>query len=153
MTTTETTSRPDLDQPTAPAGGLPGAVLRRVVEHIDANLHRDPRLAELGALAHMSTFHFARLFKASTGLSPHRFIVARRLDRAKALLTTDVAPIAAISRTVGFRTPSHFTTVFRRSTGMTPSVYRSTAPAPDPPPVTSGSPSAEPSPGQSWEHS
>jgi AraC-like DNA-binding protein len=95
----------------------------------------------------MSMFHFARLFKASTGLSPHRFIVARRLDRAKALLTTDVAPVAAIGRTVGFRTPSHFTTVFRRSTGMTPSVYRWTAPAPGPPPVASGSPSVEPSPG------
>lgn len=110
-----------------PAGGLPGATLRRVVEHIDANCHRDPRLAELSALAHMSTFHFSRLFKRSTGLSPHRFVVDRRIDHAKAMLAVDGLAIAAISRAVGFRTPSHFATVFRRFTGMTPSAYRCAA--------------------------
>jgi AraC family transcriptional regulator len=113
----------------APASGLPGAALRRVLEHIGANLHRDPRLSELSALAHMSSFHFARLFKRSTGLSPHRFVVGRRIDHAKELLAADGVSIAAISRTVGFRTPSHFTTVFRRSTGVTPSAYRSVAQA------------------------
>ena len=112
------------------AGGLPGATLRRVLEHIDANCHRDLRLAELSALAHMSAFHFARLFKRSTGLSPHRFVVERRIDRAKARLTTDTVPIATIAQAVGFRTPSHFTTAFRRSTGVTPSTYRSAAHGP-----------------------
>jgi AraC family transcriptional regulator len=111
----------------APANGLPGATLRRVVEHIDANAHRAPRLSELSALAHMSTFHFARLFKRSTGLSPHRFVVGRRIDHAKVLLAADDLSIAAISRAAGFRTPSHFTTVFRRAAGMTPSAYRSAA--------------------------
>ena len=52
---------------------LPGGVLRRVLEHIDANRHRALSLSELSALAHMSTFHFARLFKQSTAVSPHRF--------------------------------------------------------------------------------
>ena len=108
----------------APAHGLPGAALRRVLEHIDANLDRSPRLSELSALAHMSRFHFARLFKRSTGVSPHRFVVGRRIDHAKALLAARGTPIATIGRTVGFRTPSHFTNVFRRSTGMTPTVYR-----------------------------
>jgi len=98
-----------------------------VLEHIDANRHRCPRLSELSALAHMSAFHFARLFKQSTGLPPHRFVVGRRIGHAKELLVTDGASIAAIARIVGFRTPSHFTTVFRRSTGVTPSAYRSTA--------------------------
>src|SRR5207245_348241 len=51
---------------------LPGGVLRRVLEHIDANRHRALSLSELSALAHMSTFHFARLFKQSTGVSTHR---------------------------------------------------------------------------------
>jgi AraC family transcriptional regulator len=127
MTTTETSLPAGAEAALAPASGLPGAALRRVLEHIDANLHRDPRLAELSALAHMSTFHFARLFKRSTGLSPHRFVVARRIDHAKELLAVDGPSIAAISGTVGFRTASHFTTVFRRSTGVTPSAYRSAA--------------------------
>ncbi len=108
----------------APPHGLPGATLRRVIEHIDANCHRGPRLSELSALAHMSTFHFARLFKRSTGQSPHRFVVGRRIDHAKAMLAAGRLTIAAISREVGFRTPSHFTTVFRRAAGTTPSAYR-----------------------------
>jgi AraC-like DNA-binding protein len=136
----------------APASGLPGAALRRVLDHIDANLHRSPPLAELCPLARMSPFHFARLFKRSTGLSPHRFIVSRRIERAKQLLAAADVSIAAISRTVGFRTPSHFATVFRRSAGVTPSAYRSavraagantstpavTGPAPTSTPVTGG---------------
>jgi AraC family transcriptional regulator len=115
------------EQAAPAAGGLPGAALRRVLEHIDANCHRDLRLAELSALAHMSAFHFARLFKRSTGLSPHRFVVERRIERAKARLVSDRVSIAAIAQAVGFRTPSHFTTAFRRSTGVTPSTYRSAA--------------------------
>jgi len=75
----------------------------------------------------MSAFYFARLFKQSTGLPPHRFVVGRRIDHAEALLVTDGASIVAIAQIVGFRTPSHFTTVFRRSTGVTPSAYRSAA--------------------------
>jgi AraC family transcriptional regulator len=107
------------------ASGLPGATLRRVLEHIDANRHRVPSLAELSAVGHMSAFHFARLFKRSTGRSPHRFVVERRIDYAKELLTSEGASIAAVARAAGFRTPSHFTTVFRRTTGVTPSAYRS----------------------------
>jgi AraC-like DNA-binding protein len=132
MTMTGTSRQPDFGTSVVPASGLPGGALSRVLEHIDANRHRNLPLSELCALAHMSRFHFARLFKRSTGLSPHRFVVGRRVDNAKELLAADGASIAAISRTVGFRTPSHFTTVFRRATGMTPSTYRSVAQAPVP---------------------
>ena len=104
--------------------GLPGAALRRVLDHIEANLHRDPPLSELSARAYMSAFHFARLFKRSTGLPPHRFVVGRRIGRAKELLETSDVSIAAVAQAAGFRTPSHFTTVFRRATGVTPSTYR-----------------------------
>ena len=109
------------------AAGLPVATLRRVLEHIDTNLHRLPKLTELSTVGHMSAFHFARLFKLSTGLSPHRFVVGRRIEYAKRLLAKDDLSITAISRVVGFRTPSHFATVFRRTTGATPSAYRSRA--------------------------
>lgn len=106
------------------SAGLPGATLRRVVEHINANVHRDPRLAELSSIARMSVFHFARLFKLSTGLPPHRFVLQQRIEQAKRLLVVDDGPIAAIGRGLGFRTPSHFANVFHRMTGVTPSAYR-----------------------------
>ena len=115
----------------AVAGGtnseLPACRLRRVTQYIQENLQRELRLAELSALVHMSPYHFARLFKRSTGVPPHRFLIRRRIDEARALLAARTVPIGAIARLVGFRTPSHFTTTFRRITGMTPSAYRSGA--------------------------
>jgi AraC family transcriptional regulator len=104
---------------------LPACRLRRVTQYIQENLRRELRLAELSALVHMSPYHFARLFKRSTGVPPHKFLVRCRIDEARALLAARTAPIAEISRSVGFRTPSHFTTTFRRITGTTPSAYRS----------------------------
>jgi AraC-like DNA-binding protein len=106
------------------SGELPACRLRRVSQYIQENLQRELRLAELGALVHMSPYHFARLFKRSTGVPPHRFVVRRRIDEARALLSAGTVPIAEIARLVGFRTTSHFTTTFRRITGMTPGRYR-----------------------------
>jgi AraC family transcriptional regulator len=103
---------------------LPAYRLRRVAQYIQDNLRRELRLAELSALVHMSPYHFARLFKRTTGVPPHRFLIRHRIDEACALLAVRKAPIAEIARAVGFRTPSHFTTTFRRVTGMTPSAYR-----------------------------
>jgi len=99
------------------------------VDRDDAPLagKQELRLAALSALVHVSPYHFARLFKRSTGVPPHRFPVRRRIDAARASLAARAAPIAEIAQFVGFRTPSHFTTTFRRVTGMTPSAYRSEA--------------------------
>jgi AraC-like DNA-binding protein len=105
-------------------GTLPLASLRRVTEHIREHLDQDLTLAELGAVVYMSPYHFARLFQRSTGVSPHRFVVRTRIDRAVTLLTDSELSIAQISRVVGFRTPSHFSTVFRRFTSATPRAYR-----------------------------
>jgi AraC family transcriptional regulator len=105
-------------------GALPMSRLRRVAEYIQQNLEKDLPLAELAALVSMSPFHFARLFKGSTGLPPHRFVIRQRIAHARACLSTPDLSIAQISRSVGFRTPSHFTTVFRRVTGVTPRRYR-----------------------------
>jgi AraC-like DNA-binding protein len=112
---------------------LPACRLRRVTQYIQENLQRELRLAELSALVHMSPYHFARLFKRSAGVPPHKFLVRCRIDEARALLEARTVPIAEISRLVGFRTPSHFTTTFRRITGMTPSAFRSGAAAAPPP--------------------
>ena len=97
--------------------GLPGARLRRVTEFIDDNLARALPLADLSAEAHMSQYHFARLFKESTGLPPHRFVVQRRIERARELLAAGQLSIDAIARAVGFRTRSHFSMMFHRLTG------------------------------------
>jgi AraC-like DNA-binding protein len=105
-------------------GSLPSCRLRRVTEYIQQNLDKDLTLGELAAVVYMSPYHFARLFKGSTGVPPHRFVVRQRIARASAFLATQELSIAQISRLVGFRTPSHFTTVFRRVTGITPRGYR-----------------------------
>jgi len=116
-------------------GGLPDCRLRRVAQYVQDNLHRDLRLAELSGLVHMSPYHFARLFKRSTGVSPHRFLVQRRIEQARALLAAQTLPIAEIARSVGFRTPSHFATIFRRISGITPSVDRNGKRAESPKPI------------------
>jgi len=106
---------------------LPASRLRRVTQYIRENLQRELRLAELSASVHMSPYHFARLFRRSTGLPPHKFVVRCRIDAARTLLAARRSPIAEIAQLVGFRTQSHFTTTFRRVIGLTPSAYRSEA--------------------------
>jgi AraC family transcriptional regulator len=108
-------------------GSLPSCRLRRVTEYVQQNLDKDLTLAELAGVVFMSPFHFARLFKCSTGVPPHRFVVRQRITRARACLATEGQSIAQISRMVGYRTPSHFTTVFRRTLGVTPGAYRAAA--------------------------
>ena len=115
---------PSTPAPDVPVGGLPRAKLGRVTAYIENNLHRELRLTELGVVARMSPYHFARLFKTATGVSPHRFVVHRRIEAAAAMLTGSTTSIGAIGRAVGFRTPSQFATTFRRMTGFTPTAYR-----------------------------
>ena len=103
---------------------LPACRLRRVTEYIQHNLEKGLTLEELAAVVCMSPFHFARLFKGSTGVPPHRFVVRQRIARARACRERRELSIAQISRLVGFRTASHFTTVFRRLAGVTPRRYR-----------------------------
>ncbi len=76
---------------------LPAYRLRRVTQHIQENLQRQLRLRELSALVHMSPHHFARLFTQSTGVPPHRFLVQRRIDEARALLAAQHRTMRSIS--------------------------------------------------------
>jgi AraC family transcriptional regulator len=106
------------------AAGLQAWRVRRVTEHIEQNIDKPLPLTELAAVVYMSRFHFARLFRRSTGDSPHRFVIRQRIARACEFLARSELTIAEISRRVGFRTPSHFTTMFRRVSGVTPRGYR-----------------------------
>ena len=119
--------RPETEVLQPVVAGLPESKLRRVTAYIESNLQRELRLTELAAVTHMSPYHFARLFKRATGVSPHRFVVHRRIDAATLLLTQSTSSISSIARAVGFRTASHFATTVRRITGMTPSAYRARA--------------------------
>jgi transcriptional regulator GlxA family with amidase domain len=77
---------------------LPGARLRRVTDHIRANLEQNLTLARLGAVACMSPYHFARLFHRTTGVPPHRFVLQARIDHAAGLLAKPGPSIAGIAR-------------------------------------------------------
>lgn len=104
--------------------GLPWPRVRRVCDFIQDNLNQQLTLLDLSAVVHMSPYHFARLFKQSTGVPPHRFVVGQRIARASILLRDARLSIGEVASLVGFRRPSHFTTAFRRMTGSTPSAYR-----------------------------
>jgi AraC family transcriptional regulator len=106
------------------ARGLPRHKLQRVLsfisEHIDAALH----VAELSATAHMSLHHFARMFKEATGVAPHHYVTLQRIDRAKSLLSGTDHALVDVASEVGFQTQGHFTSVFRKHTGLTPRKFR-----------------------------
>jgi AraC family transcriptional regulator len=110
--------------PETPRGGLPGPTLRHVLDYICENLRRDLSLNELAALARMDVYRFGRLFKHSTGLPPHRFIVLKRIDLAKRLLAIQALPMTEVALRSGFANQSHFTTVFRRIANLTPGAFR-----------------------------
>src|SRR5262245_1335569 len=107
-------------------GGMTPFKLRRAIEFISENLSNDVSLIEIAGAADMSPYHFARSFKHSTGLAPHQFLTRRRVEFAKELLAGTEMPLVEISYAVGFQSQSHFTTLFKRVTGMTPGVYRET---------------------------
>lgn len=105
-------------------GGLPKYKFRRAVEYIDAHLDGELALAEIADAAEMSPFHFARLFKQTAGVAPHAFVLNRRLERAKQLLLNREKPVTDIAFDLGFSSHSHFTTFFRKHTGVTPRDFR-----------------------------
>jgi AraC family transcriptional regulator len=106
------------------SGQLPKHLLRRAIEFINNSLDHNIALADIGAKVDMSPYHFARLFKQSTGLAPHQYVLERRIDRAKTLLLETSIPLAEIAYSLGFANQSHFTALFRRFTATTPKAYR-----------------------------
>lgn len=104
--------------------GLSDFRMNRLVEFIDANLHRHITLAEMAELCTVSQFHFSRLFKKRTGMTVMQFIGMRRVERSKNMLQTTGMTLAQIAHDCGFSSQSHFTGVFKLDTGITPAAYR-----------------------------
>ena len=94
----------------------------RVVDYIEAHLADDMSLADLALEAGLSKFHFSRLFKNTIGLTPHKYVVKRRIERAAALLKQDEA-IAQVAHLFGFTDQSHFTRTFKQVKGVTPKQF------------------------------
>jgi len=123
--------RPRLDalrrghRATAPVrGGLPPATLGRIRDYVDANLEQTIDVASLAATAHLSVYHFARSFRQSEGITPHAFILERRVAKARELLASTRLPLSEIALKVGFADQSHFARRFRQAVGVSPGQFR-----------------------------
>jgi AraC family transcriptional regulator len=105
-------------------GGLPVWQQKRVVDFIEEHLADEISLAALAELVELSLFHFARAFTQSFGVPPHRYHMARRIDRARILLQKQALSVTEIGIQIGFRETSSFTRAFRKVTGLTPTEFR-----------------------------
>ncbi len=101
--------------------------LRRAIEFMHDNCGRELSLAEIAGAAYLSEFHFARLFKKITGATPHAYLAALRIERARRLLAETDLSIGEIGARVGYTSQSHFTKVFHAATGLTPKAFRAAA--------------------------
>lgn len=112
--------RPDLHL----RGGLAPHLRRRLAEYIEAHLHEGLTLGRLAALANLSEFHLARMFRISFGMPPSAWIAGRRIDRARQLLKTAALPLQQVADACGYADLSHFSHRFRAAVGVPPGQYR-----------------------------
>jgi AraC family transcriptional regulator len=114
-----------VDLPTPRRGArLSSAALGLASEYVEEHLGEDLSLAALAGAVGLSPYHFARLFRESTGLSPHQYVIRRRVERARLLLASTDRSLAWIAQDVGFASGSHLATHVRRLLGVSPSRLR-----------------------------
>nr|WP_228057146.1 AraC family transcriptional regulator [Tychonema sp. LEGE 07203] len=105
-------------------GGLCKYQLRQVFNYIDEHLDRNLSLKNLSSAVQISPHYFASLFKQSTGVTPHQYVMKCRIEKAKQLLRRRELTLVEICHQVGFQIQSHFTRVFRQQVKTTPKAYR-----------------------------
>jgi AraC family transcriptional regulator len=107
-----------------PSRGLSRERLERVYDYIEAHLDDSLSLTDLASVACLSPYHFSRSFKQAVGIGLQRYVIQRRIDRAKTLMRRTNQPLALIAQQVGFYDQSHLTSMFRREIGITPGQFR-----------------------------
>ena len=113
-----------LRQEKAKASGMVQWKLKRALDYIEEHIDRDFGLEELSEVLDMTPHYLCRSFRKSVGMPPHRYLITRRIERAKELLASSDKDVTEIALEVGFSSHSHFTTAFRRSVGYAPRTYR-----------------------------
>ena len=105
-------------------GGLGPARLRRIKEFVQAKMEDELTLIEMAESVELSPAHFSRMFRKSTGETPHQFVLRNRIERAKEMLRAPEARVLDVAVACGFKTQQHFARVFRRICGASPTEYR-----------------------------
>jgi AraC-like DNA-binding protein len=105
-------------------GGLPPRVLRRIREYIDSKIEQRISVEALAGLANLSVCYFVRAFKQSVGVTPHDYLIRRRVERTMELLSGTDMPLSEIALATGFADQSHCARRFRQHVGMSPKAYR-----------------------------
>ena len=116
--TAATSGKPDF------RGGLPIRQLRKVEDHVSEHLAEHLSVEALAVLVDLSPFHFCRVFKRTTGISPLQFVTRERITRAQQLIRETPRSLIEIALEVGYVSPSHFAQVFRRVVGARPTEFR-----------------------------
>jgi AraC family transcriptional regulator len=98
--------------------------LARAKDYVESNLGRDISLQELADVAGMSIFHFAKMFRLATGAAPNQYVMERRVSQARALLHRSHMSVSQVGQAVGYYSRTHFSLMFRRHMGMSPSEFR-----------------------------
>jgi AraC family transcriptional regulator len=112
------------EEPHGSSPSLPGHKLRQITDWMAEHVAEEFSLDRLAAQAGLSRFHFQRLFKAATGVSPSRYHIDLRMNEARRLLRETKMGVVDVALEVGYANPSHFARLFRRETGLSPSDYR-----------------------------
>jgi AraC family transcriptional regulator len=115
--------------PRAPNAGLAPHKLNRVLALIQARIAEPIHVRELAVEAHLSLYHFARLFKQAAGQPPHAYITRQRMEHAKSLLRNSSLSLVEVAASVGYQSQAHFTGVFHQYIGVTPRAFRVNAQA------------------------
>jgi AraC family transcriptional regulator len=105
-------------------GGLGSSRLRRIKEFVHAKIEDDLTLCEMAQSVELSTAYFSRMFRKSTGESPHQFLLRQRVERAKEMLRSADARVMDVAVACGFKSQQHFAQVFRHLCGASPTEYR-----------------------------
>jgi AraC family transcriptional regulator len=105
-------------------GGLSPSALRKSIDYMHGHLHSAIYLKDLARETGISTAHYARMFRQSTGITPHQYLLRQRVERARDLIENQPMRLAEVALTCGFADQQHMARVFRQMTGLSPKAFR-----------------------------